>query len=117
MGKRESLRSRLGSPPTGDSLGVVSWFQLALSELANELIDEPGLTRAQRRHELLRIVDRVAKLRDLDRIGQAERALAEAERTLGEVRRGPEVVDAGDLSESPHPIATRRGQPRRKSLR
>jgi len=117
MPRKPSLRARLGSPPLDDSLEAVSWFVRALSAMADELLDEPGLTRARRRTELLKLADRVAKLRDLDRLGRAERTLVEADEHMAVARPGPELTDAGDLSKSARAIATRRGKPPRRSLR
>lgn len=117
MSKPKSLRSRLGSPPTDDSLQTVSWFVRALGVLADEVLDEVGLSRARRRAELLKLSAAVAKLRDVDRIGRAERAVNDAASDMADTRGGPQLDAAADPTESPGGLVTRRGKPPRRTLR
>jgi hypothetical protein len=117
MAKPTSLRSRLGSPPVDDSLAVVGWTIRALGALLDELLDEPGVSRARRRAEMLKIADRIAKLRDLGRIHRAEQAVNDAASDMADTRGGPQLDAAADATESPGRLVTRRGKPPRRTLR
>jgi hypothetical protein len=114
---KRSLRKQLGEPPLDDSLAAINWMQRALAAMANEVLDQPGMSKQARRDEMLKIADRMAKLRDPDRIYQAEKALRGTEREAASVKRGPQTTDAPDLSQQPRPITARRGRPPRSAIR
>lgn len=114
----KSLSSKVGKPPVDDSLAAISWMQRALAEMAGQVIEDRALTQAEKREEMLKIADRMAKLRDPDRIYQAERILRGAEKAISEPTVGPQMEeDAPHPSESARPVPARRGRPPRSALR
>jgi hypothetical protein len=112
---KQSLKQRLGAPPLDDSLAAISWMQRALAATAQDVL-ESNLTEHEKRDELLKIADRMAKLRDPDRIYQAERLLRESKQRQEEPRPGPQLKDAPDLNRADSPVTARRGRPPKRSL-
>jgi hypothetical protein len=113
----KSLSSKLGKPPTDDSLAAISWMLRALAEMAGQVIEDKALTQAGKRNEMLRIADRMAKLRDPDRIFKAEQAAKNIQRQIDQPTRGPETVDAPSIEEADSVVVARRGRPPRRALR
>lgn len=92
-------------------------MQRALAVLAADVIAS-NLPAAQKRDEMLKIADRMAKLRDPDRIYQAERALRGARDRQDEPTPGPQLRDVSQLVlyGSAGTITARRGRPPKRSL-
>jgi hypothetical protein len=111
-----SIKSQLGAPPE-DSLKLTNWMQRALALMAGEVLVDRRLTTSQRRAEMLKIADRIAKLRDTDRLYAAEQLLRGADQRMNDTRSGPELVDAPDFNQQPHPVPARRGRPPRSAIR
>jgi hypothetical protein len=90
------LKDRVGAAPAAanDSLANVAWMIQGLSAIAQEVLEDPQLTRAQRRAEYLKVCDRVAKLRDTGRLHAAEQTIRNAGAELGRSKRGPVAVEA-----------------------
>jgi hypothetical protein len=112
---KQSLRQRLGDPPIDDSLAAISWMQRALAAMAADVLSS-NLTEHEKREEMLKLADRMAKLRDPDRIYQAERALRQSRQRQEEPRPGPELKDAPIIDGSPGSVTARRGRPPKRSL-
>lgn len=112
---KKSLRERLGEPPLDDSLAAISWMQRALAGMAADVLSG-NLKEAEKREEMLKIADRMSRLRDPDRIYQAERLLRGAKQRQEEPRPGPQLTDAPKLDRADRPIAARRGRPPKSSL-
>ncbi len=72
--------------PLDDSLAAVSWMQRALAVVAADLL-ESSLSDKDKRGELLKIADHMAKLVGPDRMYQAR--VRSAARAIGKRRRGP----------------------------
>lgn len=117
MVAKESLRKQLGPPPTNDSLAAISWMQRALAAMAHEVLEQRGLSKQARRDEMLKIADRMSRLRDPDRIYQAEKAIRGTQETIADSTPGPKTEDAPNLSQQPRAIAARRGRPPRSAIR
>jgi hypothetical protein len=113
---RKTLKQLLGAPPVDDSLGAISWMQRALAAMANEVLSS-NLTAAEKREQMLKIADRMAKLRDPDRIYQAEQLLRGHQQHREDRSPGPQLTDAPKLDSSDHPVVARRGRPPRSALR
>jgi hypothetical protein len=113
--KKQSLRQRLGDPPLDDSLAAISWMQRALAATAADVL-EGNLSADEKREALLKIADRMAKLRDPDRLYQAEEALRAARNAQQDNSPGPQLTDARNLDGAAGPITARRGRPPRRSL-
>ena len=64
---RERIQQQLGDTPIDDSLAAVTWMQRALAVVASDLV-ESELDDHKKRSEMLKIADRMAKLRDIDRL-------------------------------------------------
>jgi hypothetical protein len=112
---KQSLSKRLGKPPADDSLAAISWMQRALAAMASDVL-EGNLSEAEKREEMLKIADRMAKLRDPDRIYRAETALRQSKERQEEPRPGPQLTDAPRIDGNAGPIAARRGRPPKRSL-
>ena len=112
---KQSLRARLGEPPLDDSLAAISWMQRALAASAADVL-AGNLTDREKREELLKIADRMAKLRDPDRIYQAERALRGARSQQEDSRPGPQLKDAPKIDGAAGTVTARRGRPPKRSL-
>lgn len=113
----KSLRAQLGAPPVNDSLATASWMYRALAIMAEQVLDDERMPQAEKREELLRIADRMAKLQDPHRIYQAEQALRGNDDAMKETTRGPQLTDAPNFSEQARPVAARRGRPPRSAIR
>jgi hypothetical protein len=112
---KKSLRQRLGEPPLDDSLAAISWMQRALAGMAADVLSS-NLKEGEKRDEMLKIADRMSRLRDPDRIYQAERALRGAKQRQEEPRPGPQLTNAPNLDRADRPIAARRGRPPKRAV-
>lgn len=74
------------------------------------------LDDSKKRSELLKIADRMAKLRDIDRIHQAEQTLRGARAQQEEARPGPQMRDATNLDAAAGEVPARRGRPPRRAV-
>jgi hypothetical protein len=110
VAQKKSLRARVGEPPLDDSLAAISWMQRALAGMAADVLDS-NLSAADKREEMLKIADRMSRLRDPDRIYQAERALRGSKQRQEEPRPGPALTNAPNLDGSDRQITARRGRP------
>jgi hypothetical protein len=110
---KQTLKQRLGNVPLDDSLAAISWMQRALARWRRRAREQPH--RAEKREELLKIADRMAKLRDPDRIYQAERIAARREESDRRAAPGPQLKDAPTSTERSS-VAARRGRPPKRSL-
>lgn len=112
---RERIRARIGDTPIDDSLAAVTWMQRALAVVASDLV-ESDLDDHKKRSEMLKIADRMAKLRDPDRLYQAEQALRGARAQQEEARPGPQMRDATSLDTAAGEVPARRGRPPRRAV-
>ena len=113
---RERIQQQLGDTPIDDSLAAVTWMQRALAVVASDLV-ESELDDHKKRSEMLKIADRMAKLRDIDRLHQAEQTLRGARAQQEEARPGPQMTDdATRLDTAAGEIPARRGRPPRRAL-
>ena len=113
---RERIQQQLGDTPIDDSLAAVTWMQRALAVVASDLV-ESELDDHKKRSEMLKIADRMAKLRDIDRLHQAEQTLRGARAQQEEARPGPQMTDdATGLDTAAGSVPTRRGRPPRRAL-
>lgn len=113
---RERIQAQLGDTPIDDSLAAVTWMQRALAVVASDLV-ESDLDDHKKRSEMLKIADRMAKLRDPDRLYQAEQTLRGARAQQEEARPGPQMTDdATRLDTAAGEVPARRGRPPRRAL-
>ena len=113
---RERIQQQLGDTPIDDSLAAVTWMQRALAVVAADVV-ESDLADDKKRSEMLKIADRMAKLRDIDRLHQAEQTLRGARAQQEEARPGPRMTDdATRLDPTAGEIPARRGRPPRRAL-
>jgi hypothetical protein len=113
---RERIQQQIGDTPIDDSLAAVTWMQRALAVVASDLV-ESELDDHKKRSEMLKIADRMAKLRDIDRLHQAEQMLRGARAQQEEARPGPQMTDdATRLDTAAGEIPARRGRPPRRAL-
>ena len=113
---RERIQQQLGDTPIDDSLAAVTWMQRALAVVASDVVDSE-LGDDKKRSEILKIADRMAKLRDIDRLHQAEQTLRGARAQQEEARPGPQMTDdATRLDTAAGEILARRGRPPRRAL-
>jgi hypothetical protein len=113
---RERIQQQLGDTPIDDSLAAVTWMQRALAVVASDLV-ESELDDHKKRSEMLKIADRMAKLRDIDRLHQAEQTLRGARAQQEEARPGPQMTDdATGLDTAAGSVPTRCGRPPRRAL-
>jgi hypothetical protein len=113
---RERIQQQIGETPINDSLAAVTWMQRALAVVAADVV-ESELEDDKKRSEMLKIADRMAKLRDIDRLHQAEQTLRGARAQQEEARPGPQMTDdATGLDTAAGPVPTRRGRPPRRAL-
>jgi len=113
---RERIQQQIGEPPIHDSLAAVTWMLQALAVVASDLV-ESELDDHKKRSEMLKIADRMAKLRDIDRLHQAEQTLRGARAQQEEARPGPQMTDdATRLDTAAGEIPARRGRPPRRAL-
>jgi hypothetical protein len=75
-----------------------------------------NLKEVEKRDEMLKIADRMSKLRDPDRIYQAERAIRGARDKPGGAAARPALTDAPKFDRAARPITARRGRPPKRSL-
>jgi hypothetical protein len=91
-------------------------MQRALAVVASDLV-ESELEDHKKRSEMLKIADRMAKLRDPDRLYQAEQTLRGARAQQEEARPGPQMTDdATRLDTAAGEVPARRGRPSRRAL-
>jgi hypothetical protein len=109
MSRPTRIKQRIGAAPD-DTLKGLNWAVRGLIAMLEEVLEQRGLSQAQRRYEFLRIVDRLAKLRDVDRLFHAEDILRKHRGRLDETREGPALVPAPE-STPERPIVARRGRP------
>ena len=108
---RERIQQQLGDTPIDDSLAAVTWMQRALAVVASDVVDSE-LDDDKKRSEMLKIADRMAKLRDIDRLHQADQTLRGARAQQEEARPGPQMTDdATGLDTAAGSVPTRRGRP------
>jgi len=113
---RERIQQQLGDTPIDDSLAAATWMQRALAVVASDVVDSE-LDDDKKRSEILKIADRMAKLRDIDRLHQAEQTLRGARAQQEEARPGPQMTDdATSLDTAAGEVPTRRGRPPRRAL-
>ncbi len=113
---RERIEQQIGETPIHDSLAGVTWMQRVLAVAAADVVDA-DLDDSKKRSELLKIADRMAKLRDIDRIHQAEQTLRGARAQQEEARLGPPMTDdATSLDAAVGEVPARRGRPPRRAL-
>lgn len=112
---RERIQQQLGDTPIDDSLAAVTWMQRVLAVVASDLV-ESELDDHKKRSEMLKIADRMAKLRDIDRLHQAEQTLRGARAQQEEARPGPQMRDATSLDAAAGEIPARRGRPPRRAV-
>ena len=112
---RERIQQRIGDPPVDDSLATISWMLRALAVTATDVL-ESDINDTAKRGEMLKIADRMAKLRDPDRLYQAEEAIRNARTKQAEVRPGPQLTDAPRLDTAAGQVTARRGRPPRRTL-
>jgi hypothetical protein len=113
---RERIQQQIGETPIHDSLAGVTWMQRVLAVAAADVVDS-DLDDHKKRVELLKVADRMAKLRDIDRIHQAEQTLRGARTQQEEARPGPQMTDdAARFDTAAGPVPTRRGRPPRRAL-
>ncbi len=86
-------------PPFGDSLASINWMQRVLVAMASDVIK--GNPDEQKRAEILKIADRMAKLRDQDRIHAVEQAMRELadkrDRKPKKAQTGPRLKSAAEF--------------------
>lgn len=90
-------------------------MQRALAVVASDLV-ESELDDHKKRSEMLKIADRMAKLRDIDRLHQAEQTLRGARAQQEEARPGPQMTDATSLDAAAGEVPARRGRPPRRAV-
>jgi hypothetical protein len=113
---RERIQERIGDTPIDDSLAAVTWMLRALGVVAANVV-ESDLDDNQKRSEILKIADRMAKLRDIDRLHQAEQTVRGVRAQQEEVRPGPQMTDdAASFDTAAGSVPTRRGRPPRRAL-
>ncbi|HEX8113453.1 MAG TPA: hypothetical protein VF516_37240 [Kofleriaceae bacterium] len=112
---RERIQQQLGDTPIDDSLAAVTWMQRVLAVVASDLI-ESELDDHKKRSEMLKIADRMAKLRDIDRLHQAEQTVRGEKKQQEDGPAGPQLIDAPRLDAAAGPITARRGRPPRRTV-
>jgi hypothetical protein len=112
---RESALRRLEEPPLDDSLAAINWMQRALVAMACD-VKNSKIAEAEKRAEMLKIADRMAKLRDPDRIYQAELALRERQQKRDKAKTGPEMTSATEFDAAAGSLGAIRGRPKRGGL-
>ena len=90
-------------------------MQRALAVLAADVIAS-NPPAAQKRDEMLKIADRMAKLRDIDRLHQAEQTVRGEKQKQEDGPTGPQLTDAPRLDPATGPITARRGRPPRRTI-
>ena len=112
---RERIQQQLGDTPIDDSLAAVTWMQRALAVVASDLV-ESDLDDHKKRSEMLKIADRMAKLRDIDRLHQAEQTVRGEKQKQEDGPAGPQLIDAPRLDAATGPVPARRGRPPRRTI-
>ena len=112
---RERIQERIGDTPIDDSLAAVTWMQRALAVVASDLV-ESELDDHKKRSEMLKIADRMAKLRDIDRLHQAEQTVRGEKQKQEDGPAGPQMTDAARLDPAAGPVTARRGRPPRRTI-
>ena len=112
--KQSALRS-LEDPPLDDSLAGVNWMQRALVAMASD-VKGGKLAEDKKRAEMLKIADRMAKLRDTDRIFLVEEALRLRNKRRDEPKSGPEMTSAAKFDEAAGPIVALNGRRNQRGL-
>lgn len=110
------LAAALGEPPVDDSLAAVNWMQRALTAMAGLVIKDRDLDGPEKRAEILKIADRMAKLRDLDRMYRAEELLRGVRKQQEEPAQGAQLTNAPVVEGTARPVTARRGRPPSRSL-
>jgi hypothetical protein len=106
---------RLEDPPFDDSLAAVNWMQRALVAMASDVIHS-GLPNEEIRAEMLKIADRMAKLRDPDRIYAAEKALRDRNSNREKPKTGPEMKSAAEFDAKAGALGAIYGKTKRGGL-
>ena len=112
---RDRIQKEIGEAPIKDSLAAVAWMLQSLAVSAAHLLESEAPDK-DKLGGLLKIADRMAKLRDPDRLYQAEQKVRGAKQQQDEKQPGPEMTDAQDANHAAGTIAARRGRPSRRSL-
>src|SRR5215468_12069631 len=112
---RERIQQRIGDTPIDDSLAAVTWMQRALAVVASDLV-ESELDDHKKRSEMLKIADRMAKLRDIDRLHQAEQTVRGEKKKQEDGPAGPQLIDAPRFDPAAGPVTARRGRPPRRTI-
>lgn len=112
----QSLRDRLGQPPADDSLAAIDWMVRALAGLTAHVLESVEIPEDKKPAEILKIADRMAKLRDPDRMYLAEQALRGQKQQQEDSRPGPQMRDASVFDTASDPVPARRGRPSKRSL-
>jgi hypothetical protein len=112
---RERIQQQIGEPPIHDSLAAVTWMLQALAVVASDLV-ESELDDHKKRSEMLKIADRMAKLRDPDRLYQAEQTVRGEKKKQEDGPAGPQLTDAPRLDPAAGPVTARRGRPPRRAI-
>jgi hypothetical protein len=111
----ERIQQQIGETPIHDSLAAVTWMLQALAVVASDLV-ESELDDHKKRSEMLKIADRMAKLRDPDRLYQAEQTVRGEKKKQEDGPAGPQLTDAPRLDPATGPITARRGRPPRRTI-
>lgn len=110
--RRRTLRRILGPPDHTDSLKTVAWMVKALGLIALEIDGDRDLTPQARRAELIRVAGAMAKLKDQDRLFQAEQTLrAHRSKIIDSSSDGPLLRPAPSHDALGQPIKAHRGKP------